>query len=838
MDTIKSNKKIIFIIIFIIASILTCSFCFVNNKNVFGEESNFQTIITNPNDSHYLKIDDISSIGILDNQLYFTNDKLSIYDLDTKSVLSSNLLTSHVDILDKYVVLNIDGQMCLYNNQTTTKISAINDEYSYLHFDTFYYDNYYILTSYINDAHIYIAYYELDDSLNKIQSFEYDITNEFVSGHGISEVVSLTCQNDGGYILYKDDSSTLRTASFSTKSGQPILDRNITLENVQFMDYVTLDNEIYLVIFDNNNKIVIRDKNQEHVTTYTSSSSEIYELGKVHSPIDICASDNIIYIADNYYGSVYGFELKNNALSPTNTIIASSGSDDSRFFNVSTIYSYDKNNIYVVDSGNNRIKQIQNDSTVNIIKNQSIEDENHFLYMQDMLFDSQNNLYVLRSNFSKSNSYIVDHTNNTEIDLKIFAYSFTIDENDNIYYSTNDAVYKFNTEESIKMFDSQNMIGKHMLKLFGLNTFVSYNGSQLVINDTQKETLIDTGIAINDIAIDMENNIYVLHPNSIDKYNAQSDYTKSYSLKTDTEYSTMSLTITSAEIYLFDNENSRLVKVVDTSLCKTPTISNEYLQKTSLSVPITTYLVNSDVSCCMLPYNIGTAITLPQNTHVFVVDNVTYPNYSMIMYYNGSLKTGFVKSSSLIVTDTTTPNNKEYKSVDTTKIYKYPVVGSIALESVPNDTLFTVTNSIIGIDNKIYYQIEYNDGYAYIISSDFVENSNQTITTLPLSNASILLNDNDYINVYDETGTYILLTLKANDRIYVPKYDKTKDMTYIIVVRNNKEIGGYISTANIKMDKMSMYEIFAVIEIVVAIVALTVLAIVLVKHKKKYQNKA
>ena len=208
------------------------------------------------------------------------------------------------------------------------------------------------------------------------------------------------------------------------------------------------------------------------------------------------------------------------------------------------------------------------------------------------------------------------------------------------------------------------------------------------------------------------------------------------------------------------------------------------------------------------------------------------------MYYNGSLKTGFVKSSSLIVTDTTTPNNKEYKSVDTTKIYKYPVVGSITLESVPNDTLFTVTNSIIGIDNKIYYQIEYDDGYAYIISSDFVENSNQTITTLPLSNASILLNDNDYINVYDETGTYILLTLKANDRIYVPKYDKTKDMTYIIVVRNNKEIGGYISTANIKMDKMSMYEIFAVIEIVVAIVALTVLAIVLVKHKKKYQNKA
>ena len=167
----------------------------------------------------------------------------------------------------------------------------------------------------------------------------------------------------------------------------------------------------------------------------------------------------------------------------------------------------------------------------------------------------------------------------------------------------------------------------------------------------------------------------------------------------------------------------------------------------------------------------------------------------------------------------------------------------LSISSGDTITSFRAINSPKDINNKMFYEVKFEDGsYGFIdtTSAYIVEENNEPETTVPtLQTNAYVINDNkNKIELFNLVGdefvaSGIFIDSETRVQIDKDKFDINSTYTEIKVLSNNEIITAYIKTENVRVDGVKIEIIIATILSVVCVVLATILTIYIRKNKSK-----
>ena len=378
------------------------------------------------------------------NVLYYTKGLIPNINIASYNILTNSLTLMYINIqITSYIIdIFINTYLVFLSNNNIVFYSLINESTTSL--------------SFINTRSICIdntnVLYCIDSTdKRKINRYEINILNNSI---GLSPLSSLTdsselpyeiiCirfnQLDSNYIYYTNNRGQVKKRSISTPTDILVCggDRTGYSTNGTYPTSTRLMNPIWLT-FDYRNNMYIIDQIETNMTRILKLES--YTL---------CLPNHVYNIAGN---GIQGF---------------SGDGQDSSYSQINNVngVSHDKyGNIYLADTGNNRVRRIS-------IKNGFIETLFILNEPIDIKFDSTNTMYIACKTNILSSQYNIttdtfrvpvifagtDATSTSIVDGQSLLnaiprpYQLFIDKSDNVYFLSNTAVYKISIFRYIQTF--------------------------------------------------------------------------------------------------------------------------------------------------------------------------------------------------------------------------------------------------------------------------------------------------------------------------------------------------------------------------------------------------
>ena len=556
----------------------------------------------------------------------------------------------------------------------------------------------------------------------------------------------------------------------------------------------------------------------------------------------------------------YSCDFDSLVLTKSTTFLAGKGSELGRFKNVTAV-TYKSGNLYVTDSGNNRIQYISNTTItpvpdlVGTLSEVVVDNDNNYYYV---VFDGTD------SKLYKNNQQPVKTFSNTEIK------SIAINIDNIIYALTSDGrILNSATSDSITLafgIDSNSKL-RINTPLTNLNvsvdsialnaTFaVSVDNKINSINRTDGSILktLTYQDSVKDFAFNgayTNNPVFVLQDNG--KF-TRSSFTeaqdKDITIDGFDDYSCFSLDVVSGDIQMYNTQMSAIEVYKNTEFSPSTTMLH-YYQYTTVATGSESIWEYGEVKTNALIYDYyyftGNYIRLGANNPVIVLnasDEFVYIGY----HYNDALTFGYVKRTDMIESNgedihTMAVNEDSSFKLRTTNknvsVFKYPTIfnDTTIYAFAQGDIITTLGKYTSSIDNYEYYVVKIGNGYGYVCSKDVVLSTN--ISKSIRTNAKIkIFDDSEKVNVYltNEDGSSIICQLPDGYKINVVDYDKNQKYTHITFIdEDQQEREGYILTSYVKMSGISTTVITAIVLLVLDVI-IAVVVIVFYHHYKKKQK--
>ncbi|MBQ3494961.1 MAG: hypothetical protein IJA69_06045, partial [Clostridia bacterium] len=535
--------------------------------------------------------------------------------------------------------------------------------------------------------------------------------------------------------------------------------------------------------------------------------------------------DNI-FVSDALGGKVDIYSLKTNEFIKT---FDGADTDDGKLVNA-TLTTVFGDNLYIYCSSEPNIYKIY---VYNIETNEKLYCHNSFQYAN--VTKDLNRIVSLTTNSvgdifaigKYDTNYIFLKKSNNETNFSATLAGLSLDENSKILTSY--------SEEYIFIITTSNIY-------------------KIKSTDYSIEKTISASNYFTKANIDKDDNIYLLNDgqNFITKLSANTDYSTFETISYETSSNNIAdfyIDVIDGDIFILDNIHRNIY--IENKVNDISNVSNfiNYDPETAdtLKSQIEIATVTKDTIAYNYPYTISPHSTVTKNQEVFILNKdynfylcliTNKENYNIFVYIN---------SKNLEIHDISSDTKTIKISSQSTPIYKLPSslkakLGSVdtlrldlSISSGDTITSFRAINSPKDINNKMFYEVKFEDGsYGFIdtTSAYIVEENNEPETTIPtLQTNAYVINDNkNKIELFNLVGDEFVASgvfIDSETRVQIDKdkFDINCAYTEIKVLSNNEIITAYIKTENVRVDGVKIEIIIATILSVVCIVLATILTI-------------
>lgn len=543
--------------------------------------------------------------------------------------------------------------------------------------------------------------------------------------------------------------------------------------------------------------------------------------------------DNI-FVSDALNGKVDIYSLKTNEFIKT---FDGADTDDGKLVNA-TLTTVFGDNLYIYCSSEPNIYKIY---VYNIETNEKLCCHNSFQYAN--VTKDLNRIVSLTTNSvgdifaigKYDTNYIFLKKSNNETNFSATLAGLSLDENSKILTSY--------SEEYIFVITTSNIY-------------------KIKSTDYSIEKTINASNYFTKANIDKDDNIYLLNDaqNFITKLSANTDYSTFETISYETSSNNIEdfyIDVVDGDIFILDNIHRNIY--IENKVNDISNVSNfiNYDPETAntLKSQIEIATVTKDTIAYNYPYTISPHSTVTKNQEVFILNKdynfylcliTNKENYNIFVYIN---------SKNLEIHDISSDTKNIKISSQSTPIYKLPSslkakLGSVdtlrldlSISSGDTITSFRAINSPKDINNKMFYEVKFEDGsYGFIdtTSAYIIEENNEPETTIPtLQTNAYVINDNkNKIELFNLVGDEFVASgvfIDSETRVQIDKdkFDINSAYTEIKVLSNNEIITAYIKTENVRVDGVKIEIIIATILSVVCVVLATILTIYIRKNKNK-----
>ena len=543
--------------------------------------------------------------------------------------------------------------------------------------------------------------------------------------------------------------------------------------------------------------------------------------------------DNI-FVSDALGGKVDIYSLKTNEFIKT---FDGADTDDGKLVNA-TLTTVFGDNLYIYCSSEPNIYKIY---VYNIETNEKLYCHNSFQYAN--VTKDLNRIVSLTTNSvgdifaigKYDTNYIFLKKSNNETNFSATLAGLSLDENSKILTSY--------SEEYIFVITTSNIY-------------------KIKSTDYSIEKTINASNYFTKANIDKDDNIYLLDDgqNFITKLSANTDYSTFETISYETSSNNIAdfyIDVVDGDIFILDNIHRNIY--IENKVNDISNVSNfiNYDPETAdtLKSQIEIATVTKDTIAYNYPYTISPHSAVTKNQEVFILNKdynfylcliTNKENYNVFVYIN---------SKNLEIHDISSDTKTIKISSQSTPIYKLPSslkakLGSVdtlrldlSISSGDTITSFRAINSPKDINNKMFYEVKFEDGsYGFIdtTSAYIVEENNEPETTIPtLQTNAYVINDNkNKIELFNLVGdefvaSGVFVDNETRVQIDKDKFDINSAYTEIKVLSNNEIITAYIKTENVRVDGVKIEIIIATILSAVCIVLATILTIYIRKNKNK-----
>ncbi len=543
--------------------------------------------------------------------------------------------------------------------------------------------------------------------------------------------------------------------------------------------------------------------------------------------------DNI-FVSDALNGKVDVYSLKTNEFIKT---FDGADTDDGKLVNA-TLTTVFGDNLYIYCSSEPNIYKIY---VYNIETNEKLYCHNSFQYAN--VTKDLNRIVSLTTNSvgdifaigKYDTNYIFLKKSNNETNFSATLAGLSLDENSKILTSY--------SEEYIFVITTSNIY-------------------KIKSTDYSIEKTVNASNYFTKANIDKDDNIYLLDDgqNFITKLSANTDYSAFETISYETSSNNIEdfyIDVVDGDIFILDNIHRNIY--IENKVSDISNVSNfiNYDPETAdtLKSQIEIATVTKDTIAYNYPYTISPHSTVTKNQEVFILNKdynfylcliTNKENYNIFVYIN---------SKNLEIHDISSDTKTIKISSQSTPIYKLPSslkakLGSVdtlrldlSISSGDTITSFRAINSPKDINNKMFYEVKFEDGsYGFIdtTSAYIVEENNEPETAIPtLQTNAYVINDNkNKIELFNLVGDEFVASgvfIDSETRVQIDKdkFDINSAYTEIKVLSNNEIITAYIKTENVRVDGVKIEIIIATILSVVCVVLATILTVYIRKNKNK-----
>lgn len=720
---------------------------------------------------------------------------------------------------------------------------------------------------YIKDSNTYlgIAIFDSTENLLSGNAFAFDEYNLSTLGLAETDITKLVVSDNNAFVI---KGSEIYPFSISLNNSTIELLSRDKKEVAKFADMRSIR------AFNHSDKTYIAISTNNDITLYyrdisdTSTSNVSFVKNDSNNIIFVQGDKLYLYDSNECNIKTYSISESQNgllSLSSDTTLLMGKGSDTGRFDGVNDIVMKCNEYIFVSDKANYRIQVLFSDGSVKVI---DLKEESNSYYATSLMLSSDNTLYFVRTDTIQTSLCKINIFTENEPTV-----SKVCDLPNTICHSTmtnTGIIYLLNTaNNSVQIYDSKTSEFKDPITLsYSINAFskIGYMEDFLYISvDKSLYKIKPTNTAFNyeksfnnditDLYTSIPNNyVYVCFndTNTIERVefdNSKTPITTTF----DEEYSISVLAVNSQDgtVYAYDSNASRIVYFYNKSFAKgycdlesyqegatTNSIGYENIVKYA-KVPARNFIYE------YADYN-GKHSLYDEDKYVIVLDSSkSTTTYSYVLYTDGdSIKLGYVETNAIDIYEVYA--NQNYSLITSnynTPIYKFPTIkGSIIVDTIPDISTQISASAIypISIDNtnNSYYVVMTSDGRYGFVSSSCVT-KNQNISQKFSANSTIKIYDySESIKVYsDKNKTNIIGSLSNNQRIYVEKFDKNEEVTFIKYLDGENNIRtGYIETKYISTDGKSPVITTAIILFTINLILIIALLTWYIVFKKKQKK--
>ena len=789
--------------------------------------SNYDVLF--PSENTYVKLNNPTNIAVSEDNLVIYDSKnlyikgrfmdpITIQDTSIRSLQISNELICYI-ARDKINIISRKNPTNNIQNDFETKLHKFGLENDSI-FDIYLNNN--ILYFVLAGKKILYSIQFNNGTFTEIMPEETEANLFLISNLVVNQ----------NFIFYTKD-NYLTSFDRQTKTTKQIL--KIT-DKLLFNDKYVIEYNTATV--ENNSKtyINIKDNNNNLLKSLSNINLNIKKVD------DVKISGNSLFICDNGSKDVVEFDINDlitkNDNYPTKNVYGMTGDFKDKLNNPTSV-KYDNDKTYVLDQGNNKVKDITNINNIieyPLDKTESIID--FTVNDSTIYYFTQNNLHIY--NIDKNEDTVVNIQNIKKITAYRDSILIQIGNTINLFDKTNNTYSTILETENIKNFAvnkdgyfvyiyNSNIIDKYILNE-GKLIKISYN-----IN------LASKGISseIIDFEIDKNGNIYLIFDNKIAYIkNSANEYKESIIKSiTNTFYNPVNITdieIVNDRLILTDSGANLLYKVTDGSFTNIITKQNTEvvsLVKEPLKNEMSVKKTISDTIMYSYLDNLEVANIIPSGKIVWIFNEPTtqFTDKVMVLYDN---KIGFVYSNTL---GDVAKINKSFnaKAINNTTLYMYPSVCNEAkiktIQIDTDNTKMKVLSTTEKFDNDyLWYEVEYEGNRYFIIQNDIVldEQKVETISTMIVKSKKI----GESVKMFStcDNTSDVLITIKDGETVEV--LANCGDFCKV----KYKEKIGYIEANNLIKSGLTNNQIVAiVISVVTLVVALIIfVCTIIIRHNK------
>lgn len=822
----KKSRLLLFLPVMLICIIVISITTGVTAFATTETDSNYSVVF--PSEDTYVKLENPTSIGVTGNELViYDNGKLfvkgrfmnpiQVADTNIRSLQISNDLICYI-ASDKVNIISRKNPTNNLQNDFETKLHKLGLE------------NDSIFDIYLNNNILYfvLAGKKILYSITLDNGVFTEIVPEETEANLFLISNLVVNQN---FIFYTKDNflTSFDRQSKTTKQILKLTDKLLFNDNY-IIEYNTSTVE-------NNSKTYINIKDNKNQLLKSLSNSNL-NIKKVD---DVKIAGNSLFICDNGSKDIVEFDINDlitkNDNYPTQNVYGMTG-DFKDKLNKPTSVKYN-NNTYVLDLGNNKVKDITN---INNILEYKLDSSESIIDFEI----NDNTIYYFTAN--KLHIYNINTMEDKPIDIanirKISAYKDTIllqiDNTIQLLDKASNTTTTLLTTENIKDF-ALNKEGDFVYIYTAKNIDKYIFDNEKLVKISFNINLTSKGITseIIDFEIDKNGNVYLLFENNIAYIkNSANEYKEATIIKlNNTFYNPNNLTdiaIVNNNLFVTDNGSNLLYKITDSNFTNIQTtISTEVvtLAKKPLEKEMSVKKTTADTIMYTYLDNLEIANIIPSGKIVWVFNEPTtiFTDKVMVLYDN---KIGFIYSNTL--NDVAKINNSfNGKAITNTTLYMYPSVCKdaklLTIDITSDNTKMRVLSTTENFDKDyLWYEVEYEGKRYFAVQNDITKDDEkiQAISTMIVKSKKI----GENVKMYQlaDTNSDVITTIKDGETVEILS---TNGDFYKV---KYKDKIGFIHSDNLIKNGLTNNQIVAiVISCVTLVVALIIfVTTIIIRHSK------